>query len=622
MALIPISPPPKEPITKDEASSNWEMWFSLLAKRVSQLIVASASAGTVTSVGLSTTGDGLAISGSPVTVAGTMSVVLDDDAAALEALSGTGGAFRTGSNTWALRVVSSGTGISVVDGNGVAGNPTIALATLADNGAGTFLKITRDGFGRVSGTAAVVAGDITGLLGTTYVNRSGDTMTGALGVVAGSSTVPGLFISGDPNTGLYSSAADTLDLATGGTQRVQINSSGNIGIPSSVSSAKLRISTITTATIGQLISGVASQTANLSEWQNNTAAKLLSITKDGYLIFGEGTVGTGTLRATASGSDIKIDIGGNNSVTGSFAYTVGEFNNVFGNAVGSGGFAFGYGNTIDNATGGGNFSSCIGATNSVTGAGGGFVFGNNNQATGDSVGIFGDSNSIGTVPGVSNANVFGNGILNNTSNSVMLGPSELAKVTIMSSGNVGISGIVPTARLHIPAGTTSANTAPIKLNSGSLNTVAEIGAVEFLADKYYAVITTGAARKELAMNDAVLTAGRVVFTTTNGRLTDDADLVFATDTLTATKLRSPNPLQQIATGASPTAGNATLAAGTVTVSTTAAKTASVIMLTRKTSGGTIGTAITYTISNGVSFTINSDNVLDTSTFSWLIVDTY
>lgn len=87
-------------------------------------------------------------------------------------------------------------------------------------------------------------------------------------------------------------------------------------------------------------------------------------------------------------------------------------------------------------------------------------------------------------------------------------------------------------------------------------------------------------------------------------------------------VKSPNPNQQITTGAAAVTGNATLVAGTVTVSTTAVKTASVVMLTRKTSGGTIGTAITYTISNGVSFTINSDNILDTSTFSWLIVDTY
>lgn len=78
----------------------------------------------------------------------------------------------------------------------------------------------------------------------------------------------------------------------------------------------------------------------------------------------------------------------------------------------------------------------------------------------------------------------------------------------------------------------------------------------------------------------------------------------------------------LSTGSAPIAGNATLVAGTVAVSTTAATADCIVMLTRKTSGGTIGTAITYTISAGTSFTITSDNVLDTSTFSWFIVRMY
>ena len=81
-------------------------------------------------------------------------------------------------------------------------------------------------------------------------------------------------------------------------------------------------------------------------------------------------------------------------------------------------------------------------------------------------------------------------------------------------------------------------------------------------------------------------------------------------------------LSAISTGAAQVTGNAVLVGGTVTVATTAALTASKIMLTRKTSGGTPGTSITYTISNAVSFTITSDNVLDTSTFTWFIIDSY
>lgn len=68
------------------------------------------------------------------------------------------------------------------------------------------------------------------------------------------------------------------------------------------------------------------------------------------------------------------------------------------------------------------------------------------------------------------------------------------------------------------------------------------------------------------------------------------------------------------------AGNATLVAGTVTVTNTSVTANTLITLTRKTSGGTIGTAITYTLSAGASFTINSDNPLDTSTFTYLLIE--
>lgn len=120
--------------------------------------------------------------------------------------------------------------------------------------------------------------------------------------------------------------------------------------------------------------------------------------------------------------------------------------------------------------------------------------------------------------------------------------SDTGRVLVQgTTGNVSINtGAAPTAVLHLKAGTTSASTAPLKFNSGSLMSAAEAGAVEFLTDDYYATITTGAARKGIVLNDGTaLTATRVPFATTNGRLTDDSDMTFATDTLTVTKLSAP-----------------------------------------------------------------------------------
>ena len=47
------------------------------------------------------------------------------------------------------------------------------------------------------------------------------------------------------------------------------------------------------------------------------------------------------------------------------------------------------------------------------------------------------------------------------------------------NGSVGIGQNAPTAYLHIKAGTTGASTAPIKLTTGTVNTTAEAGAIEY-----------------------------------------------------------------------------------------------------------------------------------------------
>jgi hypothetical protein len=57
-------------------------------------------------------------------------------------------------------------------------------------------------------------------------------------------------------------------------------------------------------------------------------------------------------------------------------------------------------------------------------------------------------------------------------------------------------------------------------------TAPEIGALEFLTDDLLFTISTGTARKRLALCDASLTSGRVPFATTNGRLTDSANLTY------------------------------------------------------------------------------------------------
>lgn len=94
---------------------------------------APATSGTVTSVAASAPPAGITISGSPITGSGTFVFALANDLAALEALASTGIAVRSATDTWVQRAIAAGTGISVSNGDGVSGNPTISITGTSYN---------------------------------------------------------------------------------------------------------------------------------------------------------------------------------------------------------------------------------------------------------------------------------------------------------------------------------------------------------------------------------------------------------------------------------------------------------------------------------------------------------
>ena len=80
---------------------------------------------------------------------------------------------------------------------------------------------------------------------------TGATLPVALGAVG----TPSYTFTGDLNTGLWSPAADTLAASTGGSERLRVDSSGNLGIGTASPSARLDLGTVVGKDVLVLYSG-------------------------------------------------------------------------------------------------------------------------------------------------------------------------------------------------------------------------------------------------------------------------------------------------------------------------------------------------------------------------------
>jgi hypothetical protein len=167
----------------------------------------SIGGGTVTSVSV-TGSTGLTVGGSPITSSGTITLTLSTELQGLSALSTNGIIVRTTSGTYTSRTIT-GTGgdISVSNGDGISGNPTIDLVDTGTPVSASFVKITTDTKGRTTATTPVITSDITSLVDGTYVNISGDSMqSGANLTFSGSGEVLGLPTSPSGDTAATSKA--------------------------------------------------------------------------------------------------------------------------------------------------------------------------------------------------------------------------------------------------------------------------------------------------------------------------------------------------------------------------------------------------------------------------------
>ena len=139
---------------------------------------------------------------------------------------------RNGSGTYnrAVAPYVAGTTITAATVNSEMDDIATALTgSMARNGESpATANIPMGGF-RLTGLGNAIANTDAAALGqvTSYaLAKAGDTATGALGVIAGTAAAPGVFVSGDTNTGLFQPAADMLAVTVGGAEVARFGANG------------------------------------------------------------------------------------------------------------------------------------------------------------------------------------------------------------------------------------------------------------------------------------------------------------------------------------------------------------------------------------------------------------
>ncbi len=108
---------------------------------------------------------------------------------------------------------------------------SIGLGTTVGDGTGDTLRVggdkINDNFVEIYtllGTGSALTSGISAT--STVVTLAGPTITGVASFADGSVSAPSITNTGDSNTGIYFGAADTVNVTTGGTKRIDIDSSG------------------------------------------------------------------------------------------------------------------------------------------------------------------------------------------------------------------------------------------------------------------------------------------------------------------------------------------------------------------------------------------------------------
>lgn len=205
------------------------------------------------------------------THADSPAVYLKDTAGAVRKIAGVGAVGATAATDTAAGVVELATAAEVTTGTDTTRAVTPAglkveldkkapLASPALTGTPTAPTAAAGTNTTQLATTAFVAGAQNWTrTGTTLAPKTaGDVVT----VSAGTAALPGLTPVGDPNTGIYAPAADTLALSTNGTEKVRITSDGKVGIGATAPDAPL----VVTRQVSDLIARFGSLATTAGAW--------------------------------------------------------------------------------------------------------------------------------------------------------------------------------------------------------------------------------------------------------------------------------------------------------------------------------------------------------------------
>jgi len=204
-------------------------------------------------------------------------------------------------------------------------------------------------------------------------------------------------------------------------------------------------------------------------------------------------IGTSVLNKCTGAYNVAIGVGTcPNSTTARENTSIGSFT-LTGNITGSYNACLGTG-ALENYTD--NYSTAVGnhalqylingTTNIALGYQAGTFVNGGGSNTSATSSVYLGANAKASAAAQTNEIVVGYGAVGLGSNTAIIGTASTTITELF--GKIGINTATPTARMHLPAGTIVANTAPLKFVAGPILTIPEAGTIEFDGSNFFMTV--------------------------------------------------------------------------------------------------------------------------------------